>query len=189
MHKLMALISLFVLSSSLMAADCVIDSFSVNWTAFKTPTKIGVSGTFAKPNLETRQTKDLCFFSFLPTTTVHIDTSSVKTDNETRDRAIVNAFFKNMIEGKYIDAIIKRVDLERKELSVEITMNDVTQTIYMPYIHDDKMFRARGKIDILNFSASKALNALNEVCFEKHKGKTWSEVELSFVIVMKNSCK
>jgi len=189
MKKIMILMASMLLSTSLMAADCAIDSFSVNWTAFKTPTKIGVSGTFEKPNLETRQTKDLCFFSYLPMTTVHIDTSSVKTDNEKRDAAIVNAFFKNMIDGEYIDAIIKRVDLERKEISVEITMNDITQTIYMPYTYDKKMFTAKGKIDILNFSASKALNALNEACFEKHKGKTWSEVELSFVIVMKNTCK
>lgn len=189
MQKLIALMASFVLGTSLMAADCDIDSFSVNWTAFKTPTKIGVSGTFEKPNLETRQTKNLCFFSFLPTTTVHIDTSSVKTDNEKRDGIIVNAFFKNMIGGEYIDAIIKRVDLQRKELSVEITMNDITQTIYMPYTQDKKIFTAKGKIDILNFSASKAFNALNAACFEKHKGKTWSEVELSFVIVMKNTCK
>ena len=189
MKKIMVLILAFVLGNSLMAADCEIDSFSVNWTAFKTPTKIGVSGTFEKPNLETRHTKDLCFFSFLPTTTVHIDTSSVKTDNEKRDTTIVKAFFKNMVEGEYIDAIIKRVDLERKELSVEITMNDITQTIYMPYSHDKKMFTAKGKIDVLNFSASKALDALNEACFERHKGKTWSEVELSFVIIMKNVCK
>ena len=189
MKNMIVLVVSFVLGTSLMAADCEIDSFSVNWTAFKSPTKIGVSGTFEKPNLETRQTKDLCLFSFLPTTTVHIDTSSVKTDNEKRDATIVEEFFKNMVDGQYIDAIIKRVDLETKEISVEITMNDITQTIYMPFVQDKRTFTAKGKIDIMNFSASDALSALNEACFEKHKGKTWSEVEISFMMVMKNTCK
>ena len=189
MNKIFTLVLSCLLGSSLMAAECEIDSFSVNWTAFKTPTKIGVSGTFEKPNLETCPSKGGCLLSNLPATTVHIDTSSVKTDNEKRDATIVSAFFKNMVEGQYIDAIIKRVDIEAKELSVEITMNDITQTIFMNFVQDEKTFTAKGKIDVLNFSASDALSALNEACFEKHKGKTWSEVEISFVMVMSNACK
>ena len=188
MKKLIVLICSLLLCTALTAGDCEVENFSVNWTAFKTPTRIGVSGTFIEPNLETRQTKDLCLFSFLPMTTVHIDTSSVKTDNEMRDSTIVGAFFKKMT-GEYIDVIIKRVDLERKELSVEITMNDITQTIFMPFTYKDRTFRAGGKIDVLNFSASEALNSLNEACQEQHKGKTWSEVEVSFVMVMKTECK
>jgi len=189
MKKIIVFIAVCILGTSALATDCELESFSVNWTAFKTPTKIGVSGTFEKPNLESRKSKDDCFLSTLPTSTVHIDTSSVKTDNEQRDATIVKAFFKTMVEGEYIDAIIKRIDMERKELSVEITMNDTTQTIFMPFRSEGKVFSAKGKIDILNFSASESLNALNEACFDKHKGKTWSEVEISFVMVMKTICR
>jgi len=189
MKKIMLLIVMFMISTCVSAQDCELENFSVNWTAFKTPTKIGVSGTFEKPNLESRKSKDNCFLSTLPTSTVHIDTSSVKTDNAQRDDTIVKALFKNMLEGEYIDAIIKRIDLTKQELSVEITMNDTTQTIFMPFTSEGKVFTAKGKIDLLNFSASDALSALNEACFERHKGKTWSEVEVSFVMVMKTACK
>lgn len=189
MKMMMAFIIASLLGTSLIAGDCEVESFSVNWTAFKTPTRIGVSGTFEKPNLQTRQIKDICLLSFLPTTTVHIDTTSVKTDNEKRDATIVVAFFKKMVGDGYIDAIIKRVDLEAKELSVEITMNDITQTIFMPFRYENKRFSANGKIDLLNFSASDALSSLNEACLEKHNGKTWSEVEISFVLLMKTECK
>jgi len=189
MKKIVVFIAVCILGTSVLADECELESFSVNWTAFKTPTKIGVSGTFEKPNLESRKSKDDCFLSTLPMSTVHIDTSSVKTDNAERDATIVKAFFKSMVEGEYIDAIIKRIDMERKELSVEITMNDTTQTIFMPFTSEGKTFSAKGKIDLLNFSASEALSTLNEACFEKHKGKTWSEVEISFVMVMKTVCK
>lgn len=188
MKKIAVFVVLLVLGSSALAGDCEVESFSVNWTAFKTPAKIGVKGSFTKPELETRQKKDVCLMSFLPTTTVHIDTSSVKTDSTERDANIVNAFFKNMT-GEYIDAIIKRVDLEKKELSVEITMNDITQTIFMPFTYEDKTFHAIGKIDVLNFSASEALKALNTVCLKEHEGKTWSDVEVSFTIKMKTECR
>lgn len=189
MKKIVALAVIFILCGPLMANECELESFSVNWTAFKTPTKIGVSGTFEKPNLESKKSKADCFLSTLPTSTVHIDTATIKTDNEQRDAAIVTSLFKNMVKGKYIDAIIKRIDIERKELSVEITMNDKTRTIYMPFTSVENTFSAKGKIDLLNFSASDALNALNEACFEKHKGKTWSEVEISFVMIMNRTCK
>lgn len=188
MKKIVAFVFFLVLGSSAIAGDCEVESFSVDWTAFKTPSKVGVKGTFTRPGLETRQKKDVCLMSFLPTTTVHIDTSSVKTDSTERDANIINAFFKNLT-GEYIDAIIKRVDLEKKELSVEITMNDITQTIFMPFSHDDKTFRAVGKIDVLNFSASDALKALNEVCYKQHEGKTWSDVEVAFTFKMKTECR
>ena len=188
MKKIIVLVFFLVLGSSASAGDCEVESFSVNWTAFKTPAKVGVKGSFTRPGLETRQKTDICLMSFLPTTTVHIETASVQTDNAERDANLVNAFFKNMT-GEYIDAIIKRVDLEKKELSVEITMNDITQTIFMPFTYVDKTFKAAGKIDVLNFSASSALKALNEVCNEEHEGKTWSDVEVSFTIKMKTECR
>jgi len=183
------MIVFFLLGISLYAQGCELESFSVNWTAFKTPAKIGVSGTFERPKLKLANHKDDCLLSVLPMSTVHIQTASVKTDNAQMDNNIVNAFFKSMNKGEYIDAIIKRIDIAQKELSVEITMNDKTQTVFMNFNSEGKTFLAKGKIDLLNFSASQAINSLNEACFESHKGKTWSEVEISFMIQTKGLCQ
>lgn len=185
---MIALVASLMLSGSLYAAGCEVESVTVNWKAFQTAEKVGVNGSFDTINFEAKQEKDDCAFSFFTMATVHIDTKTVNTQNKDRDTVIVKSFFKHMIDGEYIDAIIKRVDLEKEELSVEITMNDVSQSIYMPYTFDEKVLKAKGKIDLLNFLASPALNAINEVSSEQGKGKTWSDVEVSFELVLKNKC-
>ena len=189
MKKLIALVISLILTSSLYAAGCEVESISVNWTAFQTPEKVGVNGSFDTINFEAKQEKDDCAFSFFTMATVHIDTKTVNTQNKERDTVLVKSFFKHMIDGEYIDAIIKRVDLDKEELSVEITMNDVSQSIYMPYTFDEKTLKAKGKIDLLNFLASPALSAINDASSEQGKGKTWSDIEVSFDLVLKNKCQ
>ena len=188
MKKLVVLIASLLLSSSLYSAGCEVESVTVNWTAFQTPEKVGVNGSFDTINFEAKQEKDDCAFSFFTMATVHIDTKTVSTQNKERDAVIVEAFFKHMIDGEYIDAIIKRVDLDKEELSVEITMNDVSQSIYIPYTFDEKTLKAHGKIDLLNFLASPALSAINDASHAQGKGKTWSDIDVSFELVLKNKC-
>ena len=187
MKTLLVLVVSLFMSSSLAAAACEVERVSVNWTAFQTPEKVGVKGSFDTINFDARQKKDDCAFSYFTMATVHIDTSTVTTQNKERDTALVSVFFKNLI-GDHIDAIIKRIDLEKKEMSVEVTMNDISQTVYMPYSFDEKTLKAKGKIDLLNFSASSSLNAINDVASTKGKGKVWSDVEVSFELVLKNKC-
>jgi len=176
-------------SSLLFAASCEVESMTVNWTAFESSEKRGVKGSFDTLNFEAHQKKDDCAFSYFTMATVHIDTGSVNTENKERDKTLVTAFFKHMIDGQYIDAIIKRVDLDKQELSVEITMNDVSQSIYMPYTFDNKRLKADGKIDLLNFLASPALSSINEASSQKGKGKVWSDIDIAFELVLKEACE
>ena len=185
----MVLLAALVLNVTLCSAGCEVESISVDWTAFQTADKKGVKGSFDTVNSDAMQKKDDCAFSYFTMATVHIETKSVKTDNAERDQALVSAFFKNMVEGDYIDALIKRVDLDKEELSVEITMNDVSQSIYMHYNYDGKVLKAKGKVDLLNFSAQTALNAINEISSTKGKGKTWSDVDVEFTLVLKEKCE
>ena len=51
-----------------------------------------------------------------------------------------------------------------------------------------------GQIDVFDWNASEALDALNEVCHALHKGpdgvsKTWSEVHLFVSSVVKEACE
>ncbi len=189
MRSLIVFVMAVFYSSSLFAASCEVESISVNWTAFESPEKKGVKGSFDTLNFEAHQKKDDCAFSYFTMATVHIETNSVKTESKERDKTLIEAFFKHMIDGEYIDAIIKRVDLDKQELSVEITMNDVSQSIYMPYTFDNKTLKAQGRIDLLNFLASPALSSINEASSEQGKGKTWSDIDVSFELVLKEACE
>ncbi len=189
MKNLIVLVVSAFFAGSLLAASCEVESMSVEWIAFESPDKVGIRGSFDTLNFEAQQKRDDCAFSYFTMATVHIDTSSVKTQNQERDKTLVKAFFKHMIEGDYIDAIIKRVDLDKQELSVEITMNDVSQSIYMPYTFDQKRLKAHGRIDLVNFLASPALSSINEVSSHKGKGKVWSDIDVSFELVLKEACE
>jgi len=59
-------------------------------------------------------------------------------------------------------------------------MNGVTKTVPLKYSFSNGIFDANGVIDILDFSASKALSSINKACFALHKGKTWSDVSIGF---------
>ena len=60
-------------------------------------------------------------------------------------------------------------------------MNDKTlDDVAMEYKKEGDVLKARGHIDVLDFGASKALAAINKACYEKHRGKTWSHVEIRF---------
>lgn len=188
MKKGIYVLLMLVLPSLLWAKHCEVADFDVKWTAFKSPNKVGVSGGFERLNLETHETDEPCIYSFLTMSTVHIDTTSLKADTQDMGTKIVTAFFKKLSEG-YIDAIIKRIDVEAKEISVEITMNQVTQIVFMNYDFDGQTFNAKGKIDLANFGAEDALHSLNEACSVEHKGKTWSDVEISFMMKLTKPCE
>ena len=160
----------------------------VNFEAYKTPLKIGVSGTFDKflyiPNLPSGKN----FREIFVGSSVLIDTSSVNSQNKGRDNKLVKFFFDKMvstsIEAKIVDyKPNKRYKGKPKTglFMVKITMNGVTKTIPMKYSYSKGKMQAKGVIDIFDFSANKSLQELNRACYKLHKGKTWNDVSISFI--------
>ena len=165
---LLAALSIFAL------AECQLQS--LQWTAFKTPLKLGVKGTFDKIDF----TKgDEC----LKGAKVSIDKSSVDTKNPGRDKTL-RLFFFDRLEG---DIKAKIVAVKEKTLDVAITLNGVTKTVPFFYTKKDGLIHAKGVIDLLDFGASKALASIAKACFDKHQGKTWNDVELRFTIDAKTT--
>ncbi|MFA7084873.1 MAG: YceI family protein [Arcobacteraceae bacterium] len=159
----------------------------VNWEAYKTPAKIGVSGIFDKVTYRAVAPQGDNFRDILVGSSVVIDTTSVNSNHEGRDELLVKSFFTQMndaqIKAKIVDIKSdKRMRGKPKtgELSVEITMNGVSKIVPMKYIFDNGDFNAKGSIDIIDFSANKALIAINKACYDLHEGKTWSDVGISF---------
>jgi hypothetical protein len=162
-------------------------ALNVSWKAYKTPQKIGVGGIFDSVKYTAVAPKGNNFREILVGSTAVIDTASVNSKNSDRDAKLVKFFFEQMssknITAKIVDIKSnKRVRGKPKtgEMSVAITMNGVTKNIPMQYVFNKGDLSASGNIDLLDFSASKALSSINKACFDLHKGKTWSDVSIGF---------
>jgi len=188
------LISLLAIASFSCAASstgCVLvqpKKMKVSWRGYKTPEKIGVDGEFTAVTYTPNTLEGKNFRELFVGSKVTIDTAGITTGNPERDETLVRFFFSTMssntIEAKILD--IKRSDKHEKgkprtgTLSVEITMNGKIRTVPMHYFYDKGKFNATGTIDLLDFAAGRSLASINKACFDLHKGKTWSDVTISF---------
>lgn len=148
---------------------------TLTWTAFKTPEKIGVPGTFN--TIELNGTKDSGVVDQdLKEATFKIIPSTVNSKDQLRDGKLVEGFFKLMtgdITGKF-------VDFKDGKATIEITMNGVTKQKEFSYTVTGDALNIKGTIDIVNdFDAAKAFNNLHELCKDLHAGKTWTEVDIN----------
>ena len=74
--------------------------------------------------------------------------------------------------------------------SVELTMNGISQTLPMTYVISDQMVTIEAIMDLDNWQAQLAIEALNTVCKDLHSGddgisKTWSEVKIEVATYLK----
>lgn len=153
----------------------------LEWTAYKTPEKIGVNGTFN--TIEVSGVKDSGIVDQDYTgSTFKITTSSVNTKDAGRDDKLKAGFFALLagdINGKF-------VSFENGKAVVELTMNDVTKTKDFTYTVVDNVLKMNGEIDIIeDFNGTKAFNSIHELCKELHMDKTWTQVTLNVEIAKK----
>ncbi|MCW8894967.1 YceI family protein [Sulfurimonas sp.] len=164
-----------------------VGAVNVSWEAYKTASKAGVGGIFDSVKYTPIEKMGKNFSSILVGSTVSIDTTSVNTKNKGRDDTLVKFFFEQM-SSKNIDAKIVDIKADKRikdaprtgVVTIDVTMNSVTKSVPMKYSFSKGLFTAKGVIDILDFSASKALNSINKACYDLHAGKTWSDVAISF---------
>lgn len=160
---------------------------TVKWEAYKTASKAAVGGIFDSVKYTPVAPMGKNFRSILVGSKVSIDTASVNSKNKGRDIKLVKFFFEQMSD-KNIDAKIVDIKADPRVkkaprtgvVTVDVKMNGVNKTVPMKYSFSDDIFTATGVIDILDFSASKALSSINKACFDLHKGKTWSDVTIGF---------
>ncbi len=195
------LLSLFAIASLSLAGTpastgCVLvqpDSMNVTWKAYKTPAKIGVGGKFTAVKYIPASLEGKNFRELFVGSKVNIDTTKIDSGNAGRDVKLVKFFF-GMMKNERIEATI--TDIQRTDkhvkgkprtgtLTVEITMNGITKNVPMSYFYDKGKFDAKGTIDLMDFSAGKALSSINKACYDLHKGKTWSDVTIGFSTTVK----
>lgn len=167
---------------------------NVSWTAFKTTEKVGVGGKFDQVMVVAGD-KSTKIPEVLQQIKFSIPTNSTNTNNPDRDQKIINFYFGNMKNTDLIIGQVKNVAGDNNEgvCTFFLTLNEVEKELPLNYKVDDHKITLKGELDILNWQADDALNALNEACYDLHKGAdgksvTWPNVELLIEAHLQKSC-
>lgn len=165
---------------------------AVAWKAFKFTEKTGVGGGFsavsisgAKPMSEAVKALDGLSFE--------IATSAVDSKNPERDQKIKEQFFGTMTDTAALKGGLTVTGPDAGNLSV--TLNGVTQAVPVKLVEGaDGSWTVSGTLDLGAFNANAALDALNKVCSDLHKGadgvsKLWPDVEISATVPVKKDCQ
>jgi hypothetical protein len=180
---------LLFFSLSLVHAQTCTYSFDkgiqVQWTAFKTPLKVGVSGSFDEVVLSTKKAQSLK--ELLTNSSAKIKTRSANTKNNSRDATLNEFFFKPF--GQTIEAKVVDVELSRKLVKVELIIAGVKRVIPLRYTLTNDLLEAKGIIDIMDFEGKTALDSIHKTCYDLHAGKTWSDVQIAFTANVAKKCQ
>ncbi len=159
----------------------------VTWGAYKTAAKAKVSGSFNSVKFTPAAPSGANFREIFVGSSVVIDTASVNTNHAERDATLVKYFFTQM-SGNTITAKIVNITSNKHEkdkaktgtFTTEVTMNGVTKSVPMAFRYEKGQLHVNGVIDLFDFSANKALSAINKACYDLHEGKTWNDVAIGF---------
>lgn len=159
---------------------------NLEWTAYKTSSKIPVAGGFNQIMVTSESSSDAK--QVIESLVFTIQTSSVETNNEDRNGKIVKHFFET-INSPTIEGKIKALDKDNSA-TIEVTMNGITVDVVGTYTLEGPMFNFESVVDVSLWNGIAGITALNEVCSELHvdkdgASKLWTEVKLSFSTKLK----
>ena len=163
------------------------DSTAINWTAYKTTAKVPVKGQFTKITIENAK-EDSTIIGALNGLKFKIPVNSLFSNDTLRDGKIKKFFFGSMQNTAFIKGIVHMND--ENTSTVELTMNGITRELPVAYILTENKVTIVGNMELDNWQAKAALEALNVVCKDLHTGddgiiKTWSDVKIEVIAVLK----
>ena len=164
------------------------DSTIIGWTAYKTTAKVPVKGQFSELTIENVK-KDSTMLGALNGLKFKIPVKSLFTNDTIRDGKLKKFFFGAMENTTSIKGIL-HLNNENTSM-VELTMNGITRELPIAYIMTDNKVTIVGNMELDNWQAKAALEALNVVCKDLHTGddgisKTWSDVKIEVIVVLKH---
>lgn len=175
MKKIIQISILAALYSSNSIACSLVGEPTITWTAFKTPKKVGVPGTFTSVTRKGENKADT-LSSLLESQMVTIDSTEISTKNSARDKKIVKFFFGALAEKKFT-ANFKKAS--KKSVTMELNFNKIKKDIPLEVGVKGNELTLSGHLDILDFELMDGLAAINKACYALHEGKTWSHVLLT----------
>ncbi|AOW21871.1 YceI family protein [Urechidicola croceus] len=159
----------------------------IGWTAYKTTDKVAVKGEFTKVNIKEIKTASSAKEA-LNGVEFSIPVSSIWSNNDDRDNKLKQFFFGVMDNTELLKGTI--TTNSDNEGSVSLTMNGISNTFPINYIISGQLVTIEGVMNLDNWKGQSAIESLNKVCFDLHKGadgvsKTWSEVKIDVATYLK----
>jgi len=153
----------------------------VNWTAYKTSSKIPVSGVFKEVIMENDHT-GTTVYNAIDGLKFSLPVSSIFSQSNLRDTKIKKFFFGSMLNTAKITGEVSLSS--NNEGFVIITMNGISKELPITFTIDNQLIVIDAIMDLNNWQSQVALEALNEACEDLHTGLdgetvTWSEVKIN----------
>ena len=159
----------------------------INWTAFKTTSKIPVKGQFTKLNI-TKNNSGKTYSEALNGVEFSIPVNSIFSNNPDRDNKLKTLFFGVMKNAELLSGTIFISD----EYSgyVDFSMNGIVEKLPFSYTILKNSLEMKTIMNTDSWQAQAAIESLNKACFELHKGadgvsKTWSDVAIDISVYFK----
>jgi hypothetical protein len=164
------------------------EATSVKWTAYKTTEKIGVGGEFKTLNFEEKSGSTIP--ETLNNLSFSIPVSSLFTNDatNTRDDKIKTSFFGAMLDTSFLKGTITYAN---NAYVASLTMNGVTHDLPLEVkVTEENHVVMNATMNLKDWNALGALESLNKVCFDLHKGtdgvsKTWEDVNIEISTILK----
>ncbi len=168
---------------------------TLKWEAYKTTERKGVGGTFNTINVKTAIDSSSKILEVIQSVKFVIPTNSVNSNNEGRDKKIAEFFFGNMKGGDLIIGQVKELqgDETGGKAIFYLTLNDVEKEVTFDYTINDVTVKMTGTVNMEDFMALPAVEALNEQCYDLHKGedgvsKLWPDVTITIESTLNKYC-
>tara|TARA_R110001583_G_scaffold815_2_gene7544 strand:+ start:2485 stop:3099 length:615 start_codon:yes stop_codon:yes gene_type:complete len=160
---------------------------TINWIAYKTTNKVPVKGQFTKVTIK-NTAKSKTAIEALNNLQFDIPVSSLFTNDSIRDGKLKKFFFGSMKNTTLISGTL-HISNETSG-TVDLVMNGMSQVLPITFVISDQMVTLEALMDLDNWQAQSAIEALNLVCKELHSGedgiaKTWSEVKIEVATYLK----
>ncbi len=167
----------------------------VMWVAYKYTEKVGVKGVFEEVSISNTGTGN-SIADVLNGASININTASSNSGDPTRDPKIKETFFGALTNGQEISGEITSVsgDNEAGNVEANIVMNGQSQSVSGDYTIKNGILDIKFGLSVESWSATDALNALNEVCEDLHKGADgksilWPDVTVFVTSALATDCK
>lgn len=165
----------------------------IGFGGFKYTEKAEVKGYFKDFTIEGTTIADSPEEIFANATFI-VPVNYIETNDVGRNRRIRDEYFGNMTNSTNLTGKVLKFNTDSSTIDVELTINEVTKPVTLNYALSGDTINLMGNIDILDFEASAALEAINKACEALHKGsdgvsKTWSDVNLYISSVVTEACE
>ncbi|MEQ9187225.1 MAG: YceI family protein [Cryomorphaceae bacterium] len=166
----------------------------VLWVAYKYTDKTGVKGKFEESTVTPGGKGTVV--DALTGAQVSIATASSNSGDPTRDPKIDASFFGKLENGASLSGVINSANGDdiSGTVSADITMNGQTKPIDGVYKVNNATVELRFELNVETWSANEALDELNKVCEDLHKGADgksvlWPDVTVFVTAALNKECK